>query len=106
MRRASEEPVRALRARIAEELARLRDLENQFEDSYFKKRAQRTASDLQEADSVFLCPLREESWRDSLQEARAISYAKALFQMALSQRKQLEDILKKYGPTVAATRPA
>ncbi len=48
---------------------------------------------------MFLRPLEKENWRDVQQELAAVGYAETIFQMAVSQRKQLEEVMVKYGPT-------
>jgi hypothetical protein len=52
-----------------------------------------------EAEIMFLRPLEKESWRNAQQELNAIGCAEMIFQMAVAQRRQLEEILAKYGPT-------
>jgi hypothetical protein len=48
---------------------------------------------------MFLRSVEKENWRDAHQEAQAIGYADAIFQLAVVQRKQLQEIIGKYGPT-------
>lgn len=95
----AEEAVRDLRSRMAAETRTLRELEKQFQHPYFKKRALRASNDAEEAEIMFLRPLEKENWRDVQQELAAVGYAEAIFQMAVSQRKQLEEVIAKYGPT-------
>lgn len=95
----SEEAARELRARMAAETATLKKLGNDFQHPYFKKRAERAINDAEEAEIMFLRPLENESWRNAQQELNAIGYAEMIFQMAVAQRRQLEEILAKYGPT-------
>jgi hypothetical protein len=95
----AEEAVRDLRSRMAAETKTLRELEKQFQHPYFKKRALRAINDAEEAEIMFLRPLEKENWRDVQQELAAVGYAETIFQMAVSQRKQLEDVIAKYGPT-------
>jgi hypothetical protein len=95
----SEEAIRELRARMAAESATLKELEKTFEHPYFKKKAQRAISDCEEAEIMFLRPLEKEAWRNVQQELTAVGYADAIFQFAVSARKELQGILAKYGPT-------
>lgn len=97
----AEQAVRDLHARMAAERATLKELEKKFEHPYFKRRASRAINDAEEAEIMFLRPLEKENWRDAQQELAAVGYAEAIFQMAVAQRKQLEEILAKYGPTAA-----
>ena len=95
----SVEAIRELRGRMADESARLKELQIKFQHPYFRKRTQRALTDCEEAEIMFLRPLEKENWRDVHQESQAISYAEMIFQMAVSQRKQLEEVMTKYGPT-------
>jgi hypothetical protein len=100
------ETVRALqelRGRMATECARLKELDSKFEHPYFRKIAQRAVSDCEDAEIMFLWPLERESWRNLDQELNAIRYADIVFQLAISQRKFLEETIAKYGPSVVAT---
>jgi hypothetical protein len=95
----SEAALRDLHARLSAETAALKRLEKEFHHPYFKKRALRAVNDCEEAEIMFLRPLEKEDWRDAQQEMRAIGYADAIFQFAVVQRKELEAILAKYGPS-------
>jgi hypothetical protein len=95
----AEEAVRDLRERMAAETRTLKELERQFQHPYFKKRAMWAINDAEEAEIMFLRPLEKENWRDVQQELAAVGYAETIFQMAVSQRKQLEEVMEKYGPT-------
>jgi hypothetical protein len=99
MQREAEEAVRQLRARMATERATLKELERKFEHPYFKRRASRALNDVEEAEIMFLRSLEKEDWRDAQQELAAVGYAGAIFQMAVAQRNQLEEIMATYGPT-------
>jgi hypothetical protein len=99
MHGAAEETVRDLRARMSTETKTLKELERQFQHPYFKKRAMRPINDVEEAEIMFLRPLERENWCDVQQELAAVGYAETIFQMAVSQRKQLEEVMAKYGPT-------
>jgi len=95
----SEELVRELRARMAAESRTLKTLETQFQHPYFKGQAQRAIKTCEEAEIMFLRPVERENWRDAHQEAQAVGYADAIFQLAVVQRRQLQEIMDKYGPT-------
>lgn len=84
---------------MAAESATLKRLEKEFQHPYFKKRALRAVNDCEEAEIMFLRSVENENWRDAQQEMRAIGYANAIFQFAVVQRKELEAVLEKYGPT-------
>jgi hypothetical protein len=99
MYRESEEAARDLRSRMATESATLKKLESEFQHPYFKKRARRAINDAEEAEILFLRPLEKEDWRNVQQELAAVGYAETIFQMAVSQRKQLEEVMAKYGAT-------
>jgi hypothetical protein len=102
MQTQSIEAIRELRTRMAAESAMLKKLWSEFEDAYSKKRAQRAINDAAEADIMFLQPIEKESWRDANQELTVIGYAEMIFQMAVTHRKQLEEVMAKYGPTAVA----
>jgi hypothetical protein len=97
MDRQTEEAVRDLRARMAIGIEILRKLESDFEHPYFKERAQRAISDVREAELMFLQPLEKETWRNVQQELAAVGYAEMIFGMALSERRQLEEVIAKCG---------
>jgi hypothetical protein len=95
----SEEAIRDLRTRMASESSALKKLEKEFEHPYFKRRVRRAITDCEEAEIMFLRPLEKETWRDLPQELRAIGYANSIFQFAVDQRKQLQQIMEQYGPS-------
>jgi len=84
---------------MSAESATLKKLEREFQHPYFKRRALRAVNDCEEAEIMFLRSVENENWRDAQQEMNAIGYADAIFQFAVAQRKELEAILAKYGPT-------
>jgi hypothetical protein len=99
MHREAEDAVRNLRGRMSAETKTLKELEQKFQHPYFKKRASRAINDAEEAEIMFLRPLEKENWRDVQQEMAAVGYAEMIFQMAVAQRKHLEELMAKYGPT-------
>jgi hypothetical protein len=98
----SQERVRELRDRIAKEVAVLADLEATLESPYLKGKARRAVSDCKEVDLMFLRTF-DESTRTPFEEIQGLGCAEMIFQMAISERKQLQEVLKKYGPTVVVS---
>lgn len=105
MLKESQEPVRELRERIAKEVALLADLESRFEAPYFKKAARRCADDFRMVQSTFLDKF-DESARTPFEEAQGLQCAESFIQIALlPQRKQLQETMAKWGPTVVTFPP-
>jgi hypothetical protein len=102
MQKEFEDRVRDLRYKVREERATLADLEDQLKDSYMRQLIQRATYTLDDVENFFLGSLDQES-RTPEAESTWIGYAEFVFHhMAVPQRKQVQDIVAKYGPDVIA----
>jgi hypothetical protein len=55
---------------------------------------------------MFLRPMETETWRTPADELRTFSCAEAVFELGVSARKALQEILQKWGPAVMAVPTA
>ena len=100
MQKESEDRVLDLRYKVREERAILADLEAKYKNSYIMQLIQRTSWTLDDVENFFLGSLDRQS-RTPAYESKWIGNAQFVFyQIAVPQRKQVEDIVAKYGPDV------
>ena len=85
--------MRSLRAKIVHEVETLAKMERTFELEYFKKKCRFAIQDVEAADSMFLRPMETETWRTPADELRTFSCAEAVFELGVSARRQLQEIL-------------
>lgn len=93
----SEEPVRALRAKVSEERAALEDLRRRFTHQSMKDSVTSALRDLDEVESFFLRRLNED-WRTVAEEAAVIRDAGLPLNLALVKRQYLQEAMEKFGP--------
>ena len=102
MQKEFEDGVRNLRSKVREERAILADLEGQLKDSYMRQLIQRASYTLDDVENFFLGSLGRES-RTPAAESKWMDHAEFVFhQIAVPQRKHVQDIVAKYGPDVIA----
>ena len=89
----TEAAVRSLREKIGYEVETLAKMESRFELEYFKKKCRFAIQDVEAADTMFLRPLETETWRTPADELRTFSCAEAVFELGVSARRQLQEIL-------------
>jgi hypothetical protein len=89
MRRESEEPVRQLRAKVAEERAMLENLARKFNQPSVKESVEQALLDLGDVETLFLSTLDQGS-RTAHEEAALIRNAEAPLQVAISKRRRLQ----------------
>ena len=98
----SEYRVQDLRNELYEERTILADLEGQLIASYMRQWIQRITHTLDDVENFFLGSLDRES-RTPTAKSKWIGHAEFVFhQIAVPQRKQVQDIVAKYGPSVIA----
>ena len=102
MEQQSADRVRDLRSRVRAERAILAGFEGQPGGSYMKHLIQRASNTLDDVESFFLGSLERES-RTPVNESKWLDYAERVFdQIAVPQRKLVQDIVSQYGPSVIA----
>jgi hypothetical protein len=104
MHSTTELALREFRQRVNSELQILKVLESRFEDPHLKRMCQHAIQDIQAPETMFLRLLETETWRAPAEEARVLGYAESIFQIEQQVRKQLGDIMQKFGPS-AEVRP-
>ena len=93
MHSTTEAAVRSLRAKIVHEVETLAKMERTFEQEYFKNKCRFAIQDVEAADTMFLRPMETETWRTPADELRTFSCAEAVFELGVSARRQLQEIL-------------
>jgi hypothetical protein len=93
MNSATEAAVRSLRAKIVHEVEILSKMESRFQLEYFKNKCRFAIQDVEAADTMFLRPMETETWRTPADEIRTLSCAEAVFELGVSARRQLQEIL-------------
>ncbi len=102
MHKEFQDRVRDLRSKVREERAILADLDGQLKDSYVRHLIQRASYTVDDAENFFLGSLGRES-RTPAAESKWTDNADFVFhQIAVPQRKHVQDIVAKYGPDVIA----
>ena len=93
--------VQNLRSRILAEKALLSDLDAKLVQPSMKPLLKHASNSLDDVEQLFLGKALEEP-RTPAAESKWLDYAELFFQIAVQQRKGLEDILTMYGPGAVA----
>lgn len=108
MQKEFEDRIRDLRSKVRAERTILSDLEGRLKDSYMRQLIQHVSYTLDDVENFFLGSLGRES-RTPAAQSKWIDHAEFVFyQIAVPQRKHVQDIVAKYGPdvmTIPSPRP-
>ena len=89
--------VQEIRSRVAAERALIADLDGRIKDSYLKRQLQFALCTLDDVENVFLGKALQEP-RPPAAESAWFGYAEQVFQIAVHQRKVVEELVATFGP--------
>ena len=91
--------VQEIRSKVVAERALIADLNDRIKDSYLKRQLQFALCTLDDVENVFLGKALQEP-RTPAAESAWIGYTEQVFQIAVQQRKVVDELIAKFGPSL------
>lgn len=95
----SNDRVQEIRSRVVAERALIADLDGRIKDSYLKRQLQFALCTLDDVENFFLGKALQEP-RTLAAESAWVGYAEQVFQIAVQQRKVVDELVARFGPSL------